>query len=292
MDNIILGNVLSSHIFILNDELKKSAVSQFNNSGRCAKEYSPWIANGAAVDFDFSDELLKNPPNTKLGGLVIDQGFINHARSYLEKNLSKISHHPGLLPGNNEDWLPTIDDGADAAKLVEASVELILNSNEAYAGLYSSLINYIMPLGKVHRGYSNADTRGVIYRGIPRNWNPFDLAIDIAHELGHHSLFIWQSIDPILSSSPDAPVFSSVRKQGRPAIQSFHGAIALAFMLHLTNGWENSPIGMEAKIRHGKFYFGGTLETALKEAIRTLKENCSFTPVGDKIIKEMEDLLT
>lgn len=95
----------------------------------------------------------------------------------------------------------------------------------------------------------------------------------------------------ILTTPLTEPIYSSVRKDFRPAIQSFHGAVALAFMLWLTQCWGRDPIALEVKHRHGTFYVGETLESALAEALSTLREKCQFTPVGIKMLAEMDSLL-
>jgi hypothetical protein len=292
MENILLGREVSQHIFILNEKLKISAISQFAEQGKNIPSYVPWIAAGSDIDFEFPEILFTPPQGIKKGNLVTDSAYLEYCKSYMVSGLAKVPYNQGLLPGDRKDWLPLNASNPETAKKVAAAVEIIHSASSGFSKLYNELVEFVIPLGDIHRGYSNCDTRGVIFRGFPNEWNPYDIAIDLAHELGHHSLYVWQSIDKILTTPVNVPIYSSVRKDYRPAIQSFHGAVALSFMLYLTQQWDKNEVSNEVKIRHGKLYVGGSLESALEEAIATLKENCKFTPIGSRMIAEMQDLLT
>ena len=58
------------------------------------------------------------------------------------------------------------------------------------------------------------------------------MAIALAHELGHNCFFLLQSGQrPISDDTWSTKIYSGVRQVERPAIASFHGAVALGYML-------------------------------------------------------------
>ncbi|MEO3713992.1 aKG-HExxH-type peptide beta-hydroxylase [Roseateles flavus] len=291
MPCILVGPSVSDHVFTLSQQLKASAVKQFQAMGSPASVYVPWIAAGTDIKFSFPESLFAPHPSVARGRLINDASYLQPAHTYVQTRLEHMQYHEGLMPGARDDWLPAALVNPAAIHAVDAGVDVLLGSDPSLARLYTELVEFVLPLGDKHRGYSNANMRGILFRGIPDNWNAYDVAIDLAHELGHHTLFVWQSVDPILASSPSAPVLSSVRKVERPAIQSFHGAVALAFMLFTTQTWTKNAISQEAARRHGSFYIGGTLESALSEALDTLRAQCEFTAIGKKMVDEMQALL-
>lgn len=290
MPNILIGADVSEHVGILSQKLKKSAIEQFSER-EAIDGYTPWIAAGNTIDFDFPKSLLMPVPSTIRGQLVNDDMYLAPAREYVEARLGRMTYHKGLMPGARADWLPSKLTNKSAIAAVGDGIQVLRGSNSSFDTLYGEMVESVLPLGDKHRGYSNAWMRGILFRGIPDQWNEYDVAIDLAHELGHHALFVWQSIDGILTSRQEALVLSSVRRVRRPAIQSFHGAVALSFMLFAAQNWPKNSKSTEVRTRHGGFYIGGTLESALDEALTTLRAQCTFTAVGQKMINEMQALL-
>lgn len=112
-------------------------------------------------------------------------------------------------------------------------------------------------------------------------WN-INLQIDIAHELGHSALIVYQAADPIFVSELDQPVLSGVRKVLRPAIMSFHAAAALAFMIEYL---ENALFQFQGdELR----YVESELQKCKSDLSLALKalEKCEFTDLGKEIFAE------
>lgn len=119
--------------------------------------------------------------------------------------------------------------------LVEA-LDLVQDGNTDISGLFAEVIKHVVPINisqlKRHTagiGFSTHLAKGSIFLSVPNK--KLELAINIAHELGHQCLYIYQTANPIIAQGLDAPVFSYVRKTNRPAIQAFHAIVALAFMV-------------------------------------------------------------
>lgn len=290
MPNILIGDSVSEHVGILSRKLKSSAIEQYGERAS-VPGYTPWIAAGKTIDFDFPKSLLQPVPKNLRGELINDDAYLVPAREYVEQRLGRMTYHKGLMPGARSDWLPCKLVNKSAIAAVGDGITVLRGSNPSFDKLYDEMVESVLPLGDKHRGYSNAWMRGILFRGIPDSWNEYDVAIDLAHELGHHALFVWQSLDSILTSRQEALVLSSVRRVRRPAIQSFHGAVALSFMLFAAKNWPTNSRSIEVRKRHGSFYIGGSLETALDEALSTLRSHCTFTAVGQKMIDEMQALL-
>jgi hypothetical protein len=284
---ILLANELSDHIFILNNNLRADTLLNFNEHiGASHINYSPWMCAYPCAINKPSPNLLQLPTRSR-GELVTDAGYLQHAADFLSVPILGMN----TLQGNREDWIPRWTRNLKVEANYVKACELLASSHATLDSLFSELVDYVVPVGSEHRGYSSHTTRGAVFRGFPDHWNEYDIGIDLAHELGHHALITWQSVDSILTSDLYAPVFSSIRKIHRPAIQSFHGAVALSFMLFFVNQFRSSELCMETRIRHGKWYLGGSLETALTHALEELRENCTFTPVGEQMLGEMSSLL-
>lgn len=90
-----------------------------------------------------------------------------------------------------------------------------------------------IPTRRDGSGFSNHHVRGAVFLSLPMNSDTsrFELALNLVHECGHQALMIYQCSDDILLEDLRTPVYSIIRKTERPAILSFHAAIATAFML-------------------------------------------------------------
>lgn len=73
---------------------------------------------------------------------------------------------------------------------------------------------------------------GGIFLGLPlkKDFLVEELAINLAHEVGHQNFMIYQYADRIINSDYNELVYSPIRKVPRPAILSMHAVVALAFM--------------------------------------------------------------
>ena len=130
----------------------------------------------------------------------------------------------------------------------------------------------------------------MVYRGFPPWATEWDVAIDLVHELGHQSLFVWQSVDDLLTTDPSAPVYSLIRKGYRPAQQTYHGAVALAFMLNFVRAYPDVPGCQEVAAIRGSWY-RDSLNASLGMALESLRRECQFTDIGKAMFDEMDALV-
>ncbi|MCC5995699.1 MAG: hypothetical protein JJU18_04940 [Oceanicaulis sp.] len=281
MGALLIGDTISEEIIALNYQLRHKTLTYSQSKFRViTPKYTPWLCFSPVVD-DMPESLLINSFEHD-GRILSDSNKIDV--------LSKFISGPGKiclqgLPGEKSDWVPKLHEAPDR---FQKSVDIIESSSLALKTLYSNIVDVIIPLGGGrNRGYSTHYARGAIFRSLPSDNNEFDVAFDIVHELGHQSLMIWQSIDPILASEPDAPVYSQIRKRDRPAIQSLHAAVALAYMLFLKQqSQENKPM-IDAAARRGATY-STNLEKSLELAIASIRDKCDLTDIGHAIVEEME----
>jgi HEXXH motif-containing protein len=250
------------------------------------RHYSPW-ASSIPLTRRIAPELLGAAPVEQRGGLLTDGAYLRVVRDFL-------TGQPYLdeIDGVKADWLPSprVDERTKA--VFDGGRDVLLSAHPSLRRLYESFIDYVVPLeGEVNRGYSNHLARGIIFRTFPSDGDAYDVAIDLAHELGHNVFFVWQSTDTIMDPVEHGkPVYSASRGMLRPAIQTFHGAVALAFMLFIVNALPDDPKARAAGVRRGERY-GSTLPAMLDMTLRALDDQCTLTPLGRHIFEEMAALL-
>lgn len=278
--NLIIGNEINDAIFQLCEQLKKSTVDSFNQrTGKSINKYNPWLC--------FQSETLEIPDNLIFHSysddtpLIRDKVLLDTARQFM---LGKGSIALNDLFGKNDLWAPDISTLHD---VYNESINLIKDTHPVLKRLFEGLIEFVIPLGgPTHRGYSTHFARGAIFRCFPLGCDEYDMAFYITHELGHNALIVWQSVDPIITSDLNEPVFSEIRRTNRPAIQTFHAALVLSYMLLLEKSALNSKGMVAAAKRQGKAV-EGTLQSALGLSIISLQKTCTFSEVGYQILSEM-----
>jgi hypothetical protein len=286
--NLLIGEELGEGIFILNAQLRAETLAQASAKFSLGSaSYSPWMCAYPMSDRK-PPEVLLNTPVATPGDLVCDQSYLAAAREFIRTDLRMIENG---LNQNYDDWLPELEVSTENQARFSAGKDMMLSSTRILAKLYRELVDFVLPLGgDRNRGYSMMMARGAIVRTLPASEDEYDVAIDLAHELGHQCFYLWQSADPIMTTDQFLPVFSEIRKAFRPAFQSFHAAVALAFMLTFVQSRPDDKRCQEAAKRRGKKY-RGTLDESLGLAIYSLRTYCQFTPIGERIIQEMEALI-
>lgn len=285
MENILIGHAVAEQVFILNAQLRSSTHTAVKQAGiQNLSAYSPWTSIAPLTGTFPPNELLQCP-NFERGSLVADAPYLAHVKDFIANKANAII---AGLPSSPDDWLPDGVVSNDLAALFREGKRILVASSPVLSRLYLEFVDFVVPLAHGrNRGYSTHLARGVIFRSFPPQANAYDVAIDLAHELGHQVLMAWQSVDKILATDHDQPVFSEIRQVDRPAIQSFHAAVALAYMLFFVKTMQNSPECQDAGLRRGKTY-RGTLQASLNMATHSLRKNCQFTPLGLKMMEEME----
>jgi HEXXH motif-containing protein len=278
---LLIGPVIDGAFFDLFDGLKASTVEHASRRWhRIIPAYSPWLCFAPLLD-EVPAELIYLQPPVR-GGLIADPLILSTMADFLAG-----PGRPAIdeLPGETAAWLPG---PSGAGHAFDGALAIIARTAGTVSDLYSRTVDYVVPLGGGrNRGFSTHLARGAIFRSLPAESDAWDVAIDLIHEVGHQVLMTWQSVDPILSSPHDAPVFSEIRRADRPAIQSFHAAVALAFMRFLELRHPDEPGMRAAAARRGASY-SGSLSLSLELALKVVREACAVTDLGRRMIGEME----
>ncbi len=284
MTALLIGPVIDDAVATLNQKLRANTTEFAQRQlGRIIPRYSPWLCF-VPLTGAISPTLINFTP-TRRGELALDEDFLATAADFLSREGRAAIDE---LPGDAAVWLPNANNISAA---FDGAAAVIQRSDDTVRNLYAEMVDYVVPLGGGrNRGYSSHLCRGAIFRSLPADNDEYDVAIDIVHEVGHHVLMAWQSVDPILTSAHDAPVFSQIRQTNRPAIQSFHAAVALAFMLYLAKTQPNDPRMQAAAARRGRSYTN-TLAHSLSLALQVVREECTFSEIGAVMMSEMEAVI-
>jgi hypothetical protein len=287
MPNILIGQELSEDLFRINAQLRANTVREYNDQSAIHSTfYSPWLCIFPALNGQKLPQSILCQPTFEKGGLVTDRKFLSDTREFM-KPITELTRN-GIYDQKHIDWIPITDVAPQSIELFAAGRVTLLKASPMFSRMYLELVDYVLPLaGQRNRGYSVHLARGIILRAVPDNADKFDIAIDLAHELGHHALMVLQSVDSILESDPAMPIYSQIRRTLRPAIQTFHAAMALAFM-HMFVETMSSDLGCKAAgERRGKSYTD-TLQNSLRLSIKSLRAECRFTELGNTILNEMQ----
>ena len=284
MDSLLIGAAIDGAFLALHDKLRSSTIDfSCKKYGQIIRSYSPWLCIAPILPVLDSD-LIYFVPAVR-GSLVTDEEILQSMARFLIKD-----GHPTIadLPGEPSSWLPSQQ---NISSNYNDAVAIIRNADAVMRLLFDVTVDYVVPLGGGrNRGYSTHLARGAIFRSLPKDNDRYDVAIDIVHEVGHQVLMAWQSIDTIIASDPTAPVFSEIRRVDRPAIQTFHATVALAFMRYFEKTLSDD-IGLQAAARRRGATYSGTLSNSLALSISSIRKVCQLTELGQKLLDEMEVLI-
>lgn len=171
------------------------------------------------------------------------------------------------------------------------AISILKDCSSDISRLFSEVVHHIVPINtdaghfqKIGNGFSSHMAKGAIFLSVPKmaSNNELQLAINIAHEVGHQCLYIYQTADPIISEGLHKPVYSFVRKAERPAIQSFHATVALAFMIKFLNELNDAK---EIKTK----YYSETKEKLISDFLASfdLFPEIQFTEIGQLLFNDL-----
>lgn len=115
----------------------------------------------------------------------------------------------------------------------------------------------------------------------------FEFCLNLAHEMGHQALMIYEQFDDIVKHDHTELCYSVIRRTERPVIQSFHALIATAYMVELIFCAENS-LKEVCSSKYVKMRFEelrDNMRTALGEF-----DHINFTKFGKQIFLECKSL--
>jgi hypothetical protein len=113
------------------------------------------------------------------------------------------------------------------------------------------------------------------------------LAVDMIHELGHHTLYLLQFADTVVDSSDEEGIYSPVRRVKRPAILAFHAAVAASYMMRFCLAFLHSGKGCEVENAYA-FHSWRTLREYQGRALLELKKGAVLTALGKFLLNELE----
>lgn len=297
--NLLIGDDILEEFYELNTKLRLSTrqVAAAHVPG-VPDFYIPWTCSFPLYGNILDPILLKGAPTCPRGGLVTDPDYLAAVSQFAEHEIKLIKSNSkegfqDSINGPIGTWLPLTSVSEHIQDIFTKGRAHVLNSSLSICRRYSELVDMVMPINTPddgNRGFSSHGSRGVLYRGFPSWATEWDVGLDLAHELGHQTLFVWQSVDPLLSSDPSAPVYSLIRHGNRPAQQTYHGAVALAFVLNFARAYEHVPGCQEVAATRGTWY-SNTLNESLGLALESLRRDCQFTDIGKVMFDEMDALV-
>ena len=258
------GSIRRKTLQFVNDRLKKDY-----------RDYLPWMSNVAHLE-----EL--SPLFEGIDFIPKDKKVLSEIAQYYDLE-RKDGHNVYPGPLKTGDYTPYSD-----------ALEYVI-STPSLRPIFADIVNHIIPLNpeigsvqSVGVGSSTLLARGAIFLSIPnmKKLSCIQLAINIAHELGHQCLMVYQTADRIIKDDLSMPVYSYIRKKDRPIIQSFHATFALAFMTEFLQNVDRKNLNTEEK----EFVQNELLKTRddFKNSLRKFK-NSQFTPLGKALLKELRE---
>ena len=185
------------------------------------------------------------------------------------------------------------------SKLVPIALDWIRGIDESFATRVGEFVKEVIPLGMRPplmarslrgRGVSSHFYRGGILVDLPEIDEHLDveLAINLAHELGHQALMVYQNAHPIIDGDPRAAVYSAIRSVERPAIKSFHALVALAYMKEFAaKALRNAGTSEDRRLRLALRV--EQIDGDLRLGARALRNaGVRFTELGGELFEECE----
>ncbi|MFI5362525.1 MAG: aKG-HExxH-type peptide beta-hydroxylase [Elusimicrobiota bacterium] len=127
----------------------------------------------------------------------------------------------------------------------------------------------------------------VLNKDVFQQASPWEIATALIHETSHHALYVETTLDPLIPDDFMTPLYSTIRRETRPAIGVLHAAYAIArrgiWGLRLKrNGSEPGAVDEVRRIGRQYIHHYGTLLTEL--------EKIRFSPRGAHIYQELRGL--
>lgn len=295
---MIIGKDAVKFVSQLNAELTRKTLA--HASGKLNLSFPrlvPWMCLACLTDIDWIDTSILFD-EYEWGELLTDREKLHRIAEFLRKEGSPIMDaaigpNAGLL---NPITFSVIEEvrinNQDGIACYHHARNLLLESDPLLSYLFKSLVHFVIPIrsssGKF--SFSTHLARGAIFLSLSeKQHSKITMTIDLAHELGHQALMIFQSADPLLESPLDQPLWSGIRQTYRPAIQCLQATAALSYMTLLTGSLRRKAELTASERDHIEENHDSQLEK-MKSTLYGLKRECRFTEAGKRIIKEFESL--
>ena len=271
--NWIFSPSKTSFLLKINHSLREKTLLFINQKFKKKfHHYSPWMCHLEKIN-----ELL---PLFEIKDLILKD----------KKVLSQLSQYYSLKRDGINDVCPKPIDSENEKIYLDALNHVL--SVPTLNVMFKSIINHIVPLGskgsiqKQGAGSSNLLARGAIFLSTPKmeDLSCVQLAVNMAHELGHQSLMIYQTSDRIIKGDLSIPVFSYVRQENRPIIQSFHASFALIFMKEFLEKFDKNNLSFnELEFAEKELQ---RIKKDFKNSLKEFNEE-QFTDFGVVLLKEL-----
>ena len=207
----------------------------------------------------------------------------------------------GLLTADiNSRVLVDVESEFPEAPVLISEAIALLDSLVPWTGkLMKTMISWVIPIyhekynRPFRRGFSHLDYLGTIFTTFVERKQQSEelrrsvLAVDLAHELGHQALMLYQLTDRILLTPLEAPVYSSVRRTERPAIFALHACVAAAYMIETCVAIERSPITSKIERDFSRNSIS-ELVPHQRVGLESLRKSAKFTQIGQLILEDLE----
>lgn len=283
--NWLFGVPAAKNVIYLNEILKQRTLKSISQPG--IAQYSPWVCSPRISAL--------NTPLPQTPDLLVTQ----------QQQLKTISNlYSKNSDGDDLSWFGLaksgfyidvdIENRPNDIEIFNRSINLVRRNPDLQL-LFDGLVSNVVPIKskslqrrKKGVGFSAPRARNAIFLSVPdiTEFTELELAINIFHEVAHQAIFIYQSADKIIVSDLKAPVYSGIRRCHRPAIMAFHGAVALAAMIHafqLSKSWP------EYSSTDAIDYTNARIKELQLDLAQTLLDlsKCKFTALGSRIYKEL-----
>ncbi|MBC85669.1 MAG: hypothetical protein CL677_00700 [Bdellovibrionaceae bacterium] len=283
MKQWLTGTTGTEKIALLNKRFESVCLDRINN-----KKDNDYPVYTPFMSLNEGRERLPSLLLEKKSLLVKDNEYLNHISDFYTP------------PANN--YLGdknTVEFGFDQSK--EEVFDLALNffcSNKSFVvDVFKSIVKNIIPMRTIESevrkegvGNSNRESIGALYLSAPSaEPKHLQLAINIAHEVGHQALMLYQTSDSIIHPAElTRNVYSAVRRTDRPAIQSFHALVAVVYMRDFVASIDLSKLNESEKdfIRTQHIQFISWLKANIWDF-----KKITFTEVGKMIYDELFDYI-
>ena len=244
MANWLIGEASYDKLNLVFSEIKKKRIDNARrNTNFNIKNYHPILGK---------DETYAGLSEEQLLFIIEKNEILRFDSEYLEiwKNIIRKQKYLMLTFGEDAPFQIFTDINEklpEATNEFKQAMEIISSSCPWIWRNFELIIHNISPLSiqKKKRnigGSSDYNLLGNIFASLyPPPYSVENLAISLAHELGHNCLMVFQSgQSPIHQDSYYTEVYSGVRDTLRPALGSFHAAVALGYMLSLSQAAANN----------------------------------------------------
>ncbi len=279
-------DLFSKIISIYNEKLKNNSI-----------DYNPWMIS-AVENIEFSP-LANLNSSTKIVDSIEYLKLIKSVFKGFSKEKTECEKVERLLGVKFEEFDLETDANIiqSFSAIFNEALNILSKACPWIREMYDTLVHQVLFLKKevtTIKAMSTHFLKGIIIFRISLDnsiCNLIDLAVDIAHEVGHQALMVFLSRNKILSSSYDFPVYSGAKKTNRPAIKSLHSAVSLTYMSYCLEGILNNFPNIEEKLKGDILKKKLEFELNLKNNLNALLSNCEFTNFGAVLIKELSTKL-